>query len=114
MTHDSQLLMSSLRQLSPTQALTLAQYLLKLLGKYSGEPHSSNTNSLHNAQIIYVVFLEQVQHAFEVRTDCYDASCMPSFLALTAQSAATLGSKSMASRLSGRFSNAQPLSYACS
>ncbi|DBA75343.1 hypothetical protein WJX77_005717 [Trebouxia sp. C0004] len=36
MTHDSQLLMSSLRQLSPPQALTLAQYLLKLLGKYSG------------------------------------------------------------------------------
>ncbi len=42
MTHDTQLLMSSLRQLSPPQALTLAQYLLKLLEKYSGEPHSSN------------------------------------------------------------------------
>ena len=56
MTHDSQLLMSSLRQLSPPQALALAQYLLKLLEKYSGEPHSSNTDSLHNMQVIYVVF----------------------------------------------------------
>ncbi|KAL0021610.1 hypothetical protein WJX79_005995 [Trebouxia sp. C0005] len=35
MAHDSQVLMSSLRQLSPPQALTLAQYLLKLLGKFS-------------------------------------------------------------------------------
>ena len=70
MTHDTQLLMSSLRQLSPPQALTLAQYLLKLLDKYSGEPYSSNTDSLHNMQVIYVVFLEQLQHAFEVCTYC--------------------------------------------
>lgn len=36
MTLDAELLMSSLRQLSPPQALTLAHYLLKLMGKYSG------------------------------------------------------------------------------
>ena len=37
MTHDSTLLLSALRQLSGSQALALAQYLLKLMAKYSGD-----------------------------------------------------------------------------
>jgi hypothetical protein len=57
MTHDSQLLMSSLRQLSPPQALALAQYLLKLLEKYSGEPHSHIAAT--QMQILYVAIGEQ-------------------------------------------------------
>ena len=37
MTHDSALLLSVLRQLSGTQVVALAQYLLKLMTKYAGE-----------------------------------------------------------------------------
>lgn len=37
MTHDSALLLSVLRQLSGTQAVALAQYLLKLMTKYAGK-----------------------------------------------------------------------------
>lgn len=41
MTHDSTLLLSALRQLPGSQALALAQYLLKLMTKYSGWcPHT--------------------------------------------------------------------------
>ncbi|DBA81279.1 TPA: hypothetical protein ACH3X2_006899 [Trebouxia sp. C0005] len=57
MAHDSQLLMSSLRQLSPPQALTLAQYLLKLLGKFSGEPHSSDTDSLRKVREVQIRYV---------------------------------------------------------
>jgi len=49
--------MSSLRQLSPPQALALAQYLLKLLEKYSGEPHSHIAAT--QMQILYVAIGEQ-------------------------------------------------------
>lgn len=38
MTHEPGVLLSVLRQLSGTQAVALARYLLKLMTKYSGEP----------------------------------------------------------------------------
>ena len=46
MTLDSSLLLSCLRQLSLPQALRLAEYLLKLMSKYSGKTKLSSLKSL--------------------------------------------------------------------